>query len=676
MNHLQFESSPYLKQHADNPVDWYAWNEETLKLAKALDKPILLSIGYSTCHWCHVMEKESFTDAEIAEYMNYHFINIKIDREERPDLDSIFMDACQAMTGKSGWPLHVFLTPERQPFFAGIYFPTEPRRDLMSWTQALQYVVYNFKENRLGVENQAKKVVHQLKNDLTRQSLSKDQSDPALLAAHLKEGFFKNADLGEGGFGKTAKFPNTEALEFLLSHARYYPSSESSEFVKFSVDKMLKGGIYDQIGSGIARYSIDRFWRIPHFEKMLYDNAAFIKLLASLVKSTGNAQYKIHLHRTTDFIRNEMRDPEGGFYTGIDADSEGREGAYYTWGKQELEAIAGVDAPQMCRYFGVEDNGNWEGTNILWTPTDIRTFCEREQLDPASFQRKLEKIRQKLYLVRQKRIAPFIDKKIILGWNALVVSALAKAFEATGDTIYRQLSLETMHYLTANFFNRQKEVLWHYRIDGQNRIKAPLSDYALLIKACIDLFQISYDQHWLDLSKYFTTLVISRFSDDGSALFFENSRDQDDIFYRKKEIRDGDFPSSNAVMAWNLDTLGFILGETAWQNRAWQMLKEVEGAALADPLSYSFWARQLLLKEKGRLEIAVVGEDAISLADKINREFLPGKVLVAASDPNDELPLLAHRWKKDQTQIFLCHHFACQRPVKTIHALMEQVEDI
>ena len=666
MNSLQFESSPYLRQHAHNPVHWQAWNPQTLEQAKVLDRPVLVSIGYSTCHWCHVMEAESFLDTDIAEYMNHHFINIKIDREERPDLDSVFMDACQVITGKGGWPLHVFLTPEGKPFYAGTYFPPEPGRGRMSWTQALQYVFFNFSQNRKAVEIEANWVMQKVKNqNLHDLDQGESQKDQHAIGEQLKTGFFKVMDPEAGGFGKSAKFPNIEALEFLLSYAKYQGCESCLNFVDKTLQKMVQGGIYDQLAGGISRYTVDRFWRIPHFEKMLYDNAAFVALLGDSCKTTGHDLYRYKLEESIDFVLKNLMDESGGFYAGIDADLEGEEGKYYTWSYNEFRQVLGPDASLLGEFYGVKEGGNWEGKNILWNPISLQEFLAQKKIDEESFSELLFSARQKLLLTREERDAPFMDKKMILGWNAMMISAMAKSYSVNQNEVYRGQSLKSLDFVINNFVNDENQ-LFRYRIHGQGKGIATLSDYAFLIKACLDVFQISFDLNWLYRAEQFAEKALILFSDAESPFFYETATNQEHIFYRKMEFKDVDYPSSNAVMAWNLDTLGILLGRVAWQERAWLMLENVRERVLADPISYAFWAKLIYISNIGRFEIAVSGKNAISLAHQIHQMFLPGKILIASTLPNDELPLLAHRWDKEITWIYLCHNFACRRPVQTI----------
>ncbi len=666
MNRLQHETSPYLRQHADNPVDWYPWGEEALARARAEDRPVLVSIGYSTCHWCHVMERESFEDEDIAAYMNMYFISIKVDREERPDLDHLFMEACEILTGRGGWPLHVFLTPDGRPFFAGTYFPPEPGLRHMSWSQALQYVVYNFHENRRAVERQADRIRSQLQG---RIRVSAPVSAPAgILPEKVVEDILKKLDEEEGGFGQAPKFPNTMALTFLLNYSWYQDEEAIRRQVFFSLDKMIDGGIFDQLGGGLARYAVDRRWLVPHFEKMLYDNALLVRLLSGAFQLTGRVHYREAIVDTLSFLERELAAPAGGFFAALDADSEGEEGHFYVWQPSEIEAVLGADAEWFKAFYGVRSEGNWEGTNILWRPYPLAEFAASRGQDPGAFRSRLEEARRRLWEAREQRVHPGRDEQVITGWNALMATAYLHAYRALGDDRYQSAARNLLKFLTEADTDR----LPHLWVAGKARQPAFLDDFAFLIEALLEAYAVTFDEHWLRQALKLTDRVITRFRDPEDGLFFFAPPGEEHLL-RRKELADSDMPSGNAVMAANLQALGLLTGREDLRKMADGMLHIMTEALRTDPFPLASWASNLLAADQGWPEIAVLGPQARSIGQQVNRLFLPQRVLVAATEPSEEIPLLAGKEIKEETYIYLCRDYACQRPVKTIDELNEQL---
>ncbi|MBL7734754.1 MAG: thioredoxin domain-containing protein, partial [Chitinophagaceae bacterium] len=484
-NRLIHESSPYLAQHAHNPVDWYPWGEEALERALKEDKPILVSIGYAACHWCHVMERESFEDAAVAAVMNENFINIKIDREERPDLDHIYMEAVQAMTGSGGWPLNVFLTPDKKPFYGGTYFPPSPAYNRASWTDVLLSVAQAFREKRAEINRQAE--------DLTRHILSSNdfgqrpETANETFSEEELDGVFaqimKTADRSRGGFGRAPKFPQTFTIRFLLHYYSFTGNQEAFDQACLSLDKMIYGGIYDQLGGGFARYSTDEYWLAPHFEKMLYDNALLTITLSEACQIASKPLYRQTVMHTLDFVERELLSPESGFYSALDADSEGVEGKFYVWDKKEIDALLGEQADLFNEYYQVEAEGNWEHVNILHRTQSEEDFAAAKNIDPAWLKEILQKGRETLFARRGQRTRPLLDDKILLGWNSLMNIAYSKAYAATGIEKYKTIALANMDFLLNRFKDGEEGAFFHSYKDGIGKYPAFLEDYALLIQA-------------------------------------------------------------------------------------------------------------------------------------------------------------------------------------------------
>lgn len=667
-NRLSTETSPYLLQHAHNPVDWYPWGEEALAKAREEDKPILVSIGYSSCHWCHVMERESFEDADTARLMNTHFVNIKIDREERPDLDHIYMDAVQAMTGSGGWPLNVFLTPSLKPFYGGTYFPPVAFHNRPSWKDVLFGVARAYQEKRDDVEQQATELVAHLLNANAFGSSRSGSTGPLFnrtQADLLLDNLLKQADLQWGGFGRAPKFPQTFAIRYLLQYAYRYNHEEALQQACISLDKMVQGGIYDHIGGGFARYSTDTEWLVPHFEKMLYDNALLIIVLSEAFQLTGHEHYKTCIHETMAFVQREMMSEEFGFYSAIDADSEGVEGKFYTWTLQEVQHILKEDAELFCRFYDITEQGNWEHVSIPWIKDPLAAFCSRHGLNPAEVAEKLDKGRRQLLEARSARIRPLLDDKILLGWNALMNMACSYAFMATGEEEYRSLAVKNMEFLQHSF---RKDDSWlHTYKNGEARIVAFSDDYAWLIQSLIHLQEITSDTGYLLQASEVMEEAIRLFGDDESGLFYYTHANANDIIVRKKELYDGAVPSGNSFMAWNLHYLGVALNKPGWISRAAQMLAGVEQAVVRYPVSFGYWAHTLLNLLGGIKELVVLGPGFQKERDEILRMYLPGKILQAAAVSSPDFPLLhGKKTLEDHSLFYICENYSCQKPAESI----------
>ena len=677
MNRLSKETSPYLLQHAHNPVDWYPWGEEALNKAKEEDKPILVSIGYAACHWCHVMERESFENKDTAAFMNQHFINIKIDREERPDLDHIYMDAVQAMQGQGGWPLNVFLTPDKKPFFGGTYFPPVRAHNRASWSEVLEAVKHAFSERRAEMESQADNVTAHLQQSdaFTQIPVLPVTNESLFNREDLKQMFnavMQQADKKWGGFGRAPKFPQTFSITFLLQHYYFSKNEAALEQACLSLDKMIQGGIYDQLGSGFARYSTDNEWLAPHFEKMLYDNALLVAVLSDAFAITKKEVYRKTIEETLAFVEREMTSPEGGFYAALDADSEGVEGKFYVWNKSEITEILGPDAGLFCEFYDVSEHGNWEHVNILRTLKPLETFAVEKGLDISATAARFDKNRKQLLEARGKRIRPLLDDKILLGWNALMIIAYAKAFAATGVEAYRQKALANWNFLETHL--KGKDGHWkHTYKGGEARFPAFLDDLAYLQQALFQLQEITAEGRYLVIAREVAETVVADYG-DGNGFFFYTPSEQKDVIVRKKELYDGAVPSGNAVMAWNLYYLGIVFDRQDWVSRAVGMCKALEQVILKYPTSFGVWATLMQSLAYGIPEIALIGENFGELQKDILRTFIPYKIFQSASHPTKDFPLLDNKPYSERPQLYLCKNHSCQNAVTEVDTLVRMLE--
>ncbi|HQU55858.1 MAG TPA: thioredoxin domain-containing protein [Chitinophagaceae bacterium] len=674
-NKLIHETSPYLLQHAYNPVQWFPWSEEALQKAKDEDKPILISIGYAACHWCHVMEKESFEDAATAELMNRYFINIKIDREERPDLDHIYMDAVQAMTGSGGWPLNVFLTPDAKPFYGGTYFPPQRMYNRPSWKEVLQSINRSFTEKRNAIIEQADKLTAHLQkaNDIVALQTKSDNEFTSVQYATAYQNIIQQADKTLGGFGAAPKFPQSFALLFLLRFHHITKNEEALQQALLSLNKMIEGGIYDQLGGGFARYATDAAWLIPHFEKMLYDNALLLMTICEAYQLSGEKQYLDVIQDTMDFIEREMLSDEvKGFYAALDADSEGVEGKFYTWSFEEVQALLGEEADLFCEHFGITENGNMPGeaVNVLHIKKSIGQLAEEKNKPVEEIQSIIAAGKRKLWKAREKRIRPGLDDKIILGWNALMNAACSKVYAVTGNEKYKNLAIENMQFLLRGFMNQQTKTLSHTWKNGQAKYPAYLDDYAYLIDALLLLAEMTADTQWLHKAEALTEYVLGHFEEKETGFFFYTPFGQKDVIIRKKEIYDGALPSGNAVMAANLWKLGLLTDKAAWRQQAINMLQSLVDVIIKFPLSFGHWASILLEISEGTHEIAVIGPEMEAFIKEILHIYIPHRVLMAALQPDNNYPLLAYKQPLVETAIYLCRNYTCRQPVFSVGELM------
>lgn len=673
-NNLIKETSPYLLQHAHNPVNWYAWGEDALKKAKEENKPVLVSIGYSACHWCHVMERESFEDEATAQIMNENFINIKIDREERPDIDHIYMDAVQALTGSGGWPLNVFLTPDLKPFYGGTYFPPKPMMNRNSWQQVLLAISKAYNERSGEIAEQAETLTQHLQKtnnwNLNSAAFHADKATTNAIAENL----IKAADAQWGGFGQAPKFPQTFSILFLLRHYFFSGNGQSLQTALLSLDKMMMGGIYDHLGGGFCRYSTDRRWQIPHFEKMLYDNALLLDVYTEAYQITKNNAYAKVVAETISFIETELTDPEGGFYSALDADSEGVEGKYYTWNKQEIDELLGKDSEIFCRVFNVSETGNWENTNILWQPEAPESVAASLEINKEELAPLLEKTKSILLKARQERVKPGLDNKVLLSWNALTVIALCKAYAVFGNEAYLKLAKNNIAFIETKLFHPNTGVLLHSWNKTANPQQAFADDYAAIIKAYILLAQVTTNNDYLLKAKALCEKCIEFFSDNDNRFFYFTPRNQEDVLLRKIELYDGATPSGNALMAENLLKLSVYFDMPEWRQRSEDMILGMANFGEKHPVSFGRWNLNMLLLVYGLKEIVVMADDYASLVQKILQEYIPLKVIQSAGQPDEGWPLLKGKViLPNQTKIYICEDYNCLQPAGSFEEFKNQL---
>lgn len=679
-NRLINESSPYLLQHAYNPVDWYPWGEEALELARREDKPIIVSIGYAACHWCHVMEHESFEDEQTAMLMNRHFICIKVDREERPDLDHFFMDALQAIAGNGGWPLNMFLTSEAKPFYGGTYFPPVQVHNRISWKELLMKIHHAYQNRRDEVHQQAEELIRHLSKSgeiSDRQRKGFLIPDAELFTAEQTSQVFQQlmqaADQQYGGFGNAPKFPQTFSIQFLLRYAHFTGNETALAHAEFSLQSMMRGGIYDQVGGGFCRYSTDAYWLAPHFEKMAYDNALLLIVLSEAFQLTGNIEYKRVMEETIHFLQCEMLSQQGGFYSALDADSEGEEGKFYTWKQQEVMELFGSDASWVCKLFDITENGNWEHVNIPRMLQDPASLAAEIGISTTKMYARLALARKKLFEARSVRQRPGTDDKIILGWNALVNQGLVSAYQATGRSEWLQLAQKNMSFIGSVFFRNGRWL--HTHKEGSSRFPAFLDDLSYLMQSMILLQEASGETGLLNQALEVLEYVIQYFSDEEGLFFYFTPDFHTEVPVRKKELYDGAMPSSNAVMAWNLHRLGILFNRADWIRRSALMLEANREAAVKYPNSFGVWCNLLLEKTMGTHELLILGKQSASFSAELLRNYIPNRVLIQSSQTLPGLPLMeGRRMPGDgETTIYVCRNYACGLPVNNVGDALKQL---
>ena len=667
-NQLINATSPYLLQHAYNPVDWFPWGKEALEKAKKLDKPILVSIGYSACHWCHVMEKESFESEGIANIMNEHFINIKVDREERPDIDQVYMEAVSAMGINGGWPLNVFLTPDQKPFYGGTYFPEK------TWQNLLLSIHRAYTEQRDEIEKSASQLTASVSaSELEKYGLtpSDNQYTQKILDA-VYQAFSPLFDRTYGGLKRAPKFPMPTNWIFTL---RYYQDSQHKEALEHTLhtlDKMAMGGIYDHLGGGFARYSTDEKWFAPHFEKMLYDNGQLLSLYAEAYAITKNPLYKDIIYETTHWLKREMMNDEGGFYSAIDADSEGIEGKFYVWRYDEFSTLLKENTAVLAAYFGVLPQGNWEdGNNILHKTEKDADFINRQGLSSTEWIDLLAESKATLLNNRNTRKKPAVDEKILAGWNGITLKGLTDAYNALGDEYFLKIAIKNAGFISNKMI--EGNTLYRSYKNGHKSIPGYLEDYAYIIQAFIALYECTFHEPWLDRANQLTELVIEKFLDEREQMFFFTANDAESLIARKKELFDNVIPASNSQMAINLQRLGTLLDRKGYIELADNMLGRMKGLLTKEPAHTTNWATLYSYKTSPTAEVVIVGEEAEAFRKALSAYFIPNKVIMGTKAQSD-LPLMKNRHAiKNKTTIYVCFDKTCKLPVDNVKAALELI---
>ena len=670
-NHLINESSPYLLQHANNPVDWYPWNEEALKKAKEENKLILISIGYSACHWCHVMEHESFEDTTVSKLMNEHFVNIKVDREERPDVDNVYMSACHLASGRScGWPLNAFALPDGRPIWAGTYYPKK------DWLKVLESFI-DLKTNKPEELNEyARQLTQGIKQT---DKIVKSDSNESFDIASVKEienKLIPNLDLKKGGRVGSPKFPMPSIYEFLLQSYPINSNPTALKSITITLDNMANGGIYDHLGGGFARYSTDENWLVPHFEKMLYDNGQLISLYSKAYKQTKNPLYESVVRETIQFIERELTSPEHGFYSSLDADSEGEEGKFYVWTTEELEHLLDPAEYALFKdYYNLKNSGNWEEEkNILHVQKDLAATAKQNKISVEALKSSLSKSKQLLLKKRDERIRPGTDDKILCSWNALALNGYIEAYKAFNDEAYLDKAIKNANFIKKTFIQSDFRLNRNYK-GKQSVINAFLDDYALLIEAYINLYQVTFDESWLYLSKDLMDYAISYFYDEETGMFYYTSHRDNALVARKMELADNVIPGSNSTMATNLYLLSLYFYDQEYSAKSKQMVNNMfeQFAKTSEPHFYSNWCKLYTMMASPPYEVAIVGEDHKKIASSLRSSFLPNAIFLGGNDEGS-LELLKGKLSSGQTLIYVCQNKVCKLPVSEPDKAIELIK--
>jgi uncharacterized protein len=673
-NRLAKEKSPYLLQHQYNPVDWFAWSDEAFEKAQSENKPVFLSIGYSTCHWCHVMEHESFEDPEVAEQLNSHFIAIKVDREERPDIDHIYMNVCQAMTGQGGWPLTVLLTPDKKPFYAGTYFPKRSKWGRPGMMDILTQIAEKWANDRERITQTADQITQAIRGQRTKDEGGSEVDQANSLSMDLLHQAFtlyqQTFDQVYGGFGQAPKFPTPHNLSFLMRYYKETGEQKALEIVQKTLDSMYQGGLYDHLGYGFARYSTDREWLVPHFEKMLYDNALLTMDYLEAYQLTGIERYKRVAMETLTYIKRDMTSPEGGFYSAEDADSEGVEGKFYVWTQEQVYNVVGKeDGTLFCRNYDVSEKGNFEGHNI---PNLIGN-----ELD-AQLDQQLEPIRQALFAAREERIHPHKDDKILTAWNGLMIAAFSKAAAALQNEEYLQIARQAAEFIFSHLVRKEDgRLLARYR-EGEAAFPAYVDDYAFLVWGLIELYQASFDPKYLQQALHFHDEMIKLFEDDEQGGLFFYGSDSEQLITRPKEIYDGAIPSGNSTAAYNALRLSHLTGRTDLEEQAEHILHTFIDDVSHYPPGYAQYLTAAQFALGKSREIVLIGNNEDSqlkeMCQAVQTQFLPHTVFLVKSDDRDQITELAPYLKDykavdGQATAYICQNFSCQAPTKNVSKL-------
>ncbi len=668
-NRLSKETSPYLLQHAENPVDWFPWGSEALEKAKNENKLILISIGYSACHWCHVMEHESFEDASVAEIMNEHFVCIKVDREERPDIDQVYMLAVQLMTGQGGWPLNCICLPDQRPVYGGTYF----RKG--DWKNLLQQLATFWEQNPGEAEDYAERLTHGIRETeklhLLDEAVEYSEGDLEDILRPWKKTF----DLKDGGYNRAPKFPLPNNWQFMLRYASLTKDDSIATATFLTIRKMAYGGIYDHIGGGFARYSVDGQWHVPHFEKMLYDNGQLVSLYSEAWQYQKDELYKQVVYQTLEWVKREMTSPEGGFYSALDADSEGVEGKFYTFTKDELINILGEDEGNIfSAYFNVTEEGNWpeERTNVLMRTDSDEALSSRLALPLHQLQESIQASKQKVFEYRAKRIRPGLDNKILAGWNGLMLKGFVDAYRAFNEQDFLEQALSNAEFICSKLMEPTGALKRVYRKEYTDRVTetAFLDDYAFVCDGLIGLYEATFVEKWLFEARKLTEYVLKNFYDPGTGMFYFTSQNDKELIARKHEITDNVIPASNSAMALNLFKLGHFFQQDEYIEQADVMLKNIFPQIKSYGSGFSNWSILLLYKTYGISEIAITGPLAAQKRQEIEKNFIPNKILLGGSAGS--LPLLQDKWDSE-TKIFVCKNRTCRLPVTEVEEALKLI---
>ncbi len=665
-NNLIHESSPYLLQHANNPVDWYGWNDVALKKAKDENKPIFLSVGYSSCHWCHVMAHESFENEDVAQFMNENFVNIKVDREERPDIDDIYQKVCQIATGQGGWPLSVFLTPDQKPFYVGTYFPILDSYGRPGFGSICRQLSQAWKEKPRDIESAADKFINTLHKTETIQTpttLERVILDEAAL------NLFQLGDATYGGFGSAPKFPNAANVSFLFRYSKLSGLSKFNDFALKTLNKMAKGGIFDQIGGGFSRYSTDAKWLVPHFEKMLYDNALIPVNYAEAYQITKDPFYLDVLKKTLDFVLREMTSPEGGFFSAYDADSEGVEGKFYVWKKSEIKEILGSDADLFCLYYDVTDGGNWEGNNILCNNINASSVAFNFGISESEVHKIIKLCGEKLLQFRSTRIPPGLDDKILVSWNSLMVTAFAKGYRVTNDSRYLNAAKNCISFIEKNLLNDDK-LLRTYK-NGSAKINGYLEDYSYFVNALLDIFEIESDSKYLKLSLKLGNYLVNRFWDTKTNSFFMTSDIHEELIIRPKSNYDLSLPSGNSVSAFVMLRLYHLSQEQTFLGIAIKIMESQAQMAAENPFGFGYLLNTISMYVQKPIEITIINTENSTICSSLFSTYLPNSIMASISNSAQlqslsEYPFFAGKLFEDKTSVFVCKDFTCSLPLHTL----------
>lgn len=672
-NHLINEKSPYLQQHAHNPVNWYSWGVKAFEKAKQENKPIFLSVGYSTCHWCHVLAHESFEDEEVASFLNEHYVSIKVDREERPDIDSVYMKVCQMMTGQGGWPLSIFMTPDKVPFYAGTYFPRESKYGMPGIMEVLTQLAGKYNEDPNHIAEVTKSVTDALAKTVASKSksrLSKEITDQAY------KQLGKRFDFTYGGFGSAPKFPAPQNLMFLLKYYHFTGKTAALKIVESTLQSMGNGGIYDHVGFGFARYSTDEKWLVPHFEKMLYDNAMLLIAYVECYQITGNPFYKKISDQIIEFVMREMRSPDGAFYSAIDADSEGIEGKYYVWDYDEIFNILDNDLADLyAAVYDITPIGNFEGKNVPnLIDSNLETMAEEYNFTIDELNQHLEEARAKLLAAREKRVYPHVDDKVLTSWNAMMITGLAKAGKVFENPKYTKTAEDALEFIERSLI-KDDRVMARYR-DGDVKFNGYLDDYAFLVWANVELYETTFSLSYLKKARSLTDNMIDLFWDKEHGGFFFSGEDSEKLLSREKEIYDGALPSGNSVASVMLARIGYLTGETAYHDRLEEMYHTFYTDIKQGPSASTFFIQSLLLIDNPTKEVVVLGGEN-TLISKLQKKYLPNVSLLSSENPEQlaEIAPFTNDYYRvnDATTVYVCENFACKQPTDNLESAYQMI---